>query len=342
MVDRYIKEQIQALLKPKKVNVLLGARRVGKTYIMQEIAKEYSSEVLWLDGDLATTKELLEHKNLDRYKQLIGDAKLLIIDEAQEIKEIGSVLKIMVDHIPEVAYMASGSSPFDLANKTGEPLVGRAHWHYLYPLAQIEINRHESLIATTERLSERLIYGSYPEVYTTDGYDLKRRYLNELTNSYLLKDIINYSGIRNSRKILDLLKLIAWQIGQEVSIQELGWKEVTKNSRFYFWDNGIRNAIINDFRPLDQRSDIGDLWENYLFIERLKKLTYQKIRSQLYFWRTYDQQEIDCIESLHDDLVGYEYKWSNNSVKPPRAFTTAYPHAHFETINRSNYLSYIS
>ncbi len=374
MVSRYLKGQIQGLLLPGKVNILLGARRVGKTSLMQKISDDFDGAVLWLDGDLATTRDILGHQNLDRYRQLIGHAELVIIDEAQDVDDIGKVLKIMVDHMPEVAFLASGSSPFDLANKTGEPLVGRAHWHYMYPLAQMELSNHETLIQTTERLEERLIYGSYPEVYTTNGYDLKSRYLKELSSSYLLKDILNYEGIRNSSKINNLLKLIAYQIGHEVSIQELGRqigmskntvdkyldllekvfvikkisgfsrnlrKEVSKNARFYFWDNGIRNAIINDFRSIDERQDIGDLWENYLITERLKKLQYLQNSSQLYFWRTYDQQEIDCVETLHDNISGYEYKWRKKKAKIPKAFAKAYPAASFEVVNRENFLDYI-
>ena len=265
---------------------------------------------------------------------------------------------------------------FDLTNNLGEPLVGRKNTLYLYPLAQMEFAEFENYKKTTENLEERLLFGGYPELEQYNDWEEKKEYLFEIINSYLLKDILVFEGIKNSDKIYALLRMIALQVGKEVSLQELGnqlqlskntvekyldllskvfilfkvegfsknlRKEITKSSRWYFYDNGIRNAIINNFNRLDLRTDIGDLWENYLTSERIKKQHYQKIKTQNYFWRTYDQQELDWLEEQADTLAGFEFKWSEKKkAKVPVAFAKSYPDATFEVINRSNYLDFIT
>jgi predicted AAA+ superfamily ATPase len=285
-------------------------------------------------------------------------------------------LKLIVDSIEGIKVIATGSSVFDLSNKLGEPLVGRKNTIYLYPFAQMEFSKQEDYKETTLKLEERLLFGSYPELEYYEDWDDKMNYLKEIVNSYLLKDILIYEGIKQSNKMLDLLKLIAFQVGQEVSLQELSKhlgiskntvesyldllskvfvvykvpgfsrnlrKEITKSNRWYFYDNGIRNAIISNFTRLDSRTDVGALWENYLASERIKKQNYTQKSVSNYFWRTYDQQELDWLEEDVDRLAGFEFKWNENrKAKIPTAFGKAYPEATFEVINRNNYLDFIT
>lgn len=373
-ISRILENTLHKYLVSGKVNVLYGARRVGKTFLIRKIVEKLGLPYVWLNGDLPDIQKFLSERNLAKYKSLLAGKELLIIDEAQSVPYIGMALKIIVDEIPSLKIIASGSSAFDLSNNLGEPLVGRAHWHELYPISQAELSTHENYLETTRNLEERLIYGSYPEVCLLPNTTDKEHYLIELTGSYLLRDIVSFDGIKNSSKVYDLLKLVAFQLGKEVSLLELGnqlemskntvekyldllekvyvlkkvrgfsknlRKEITKNSRWYFWDNGVRNAIIGDFKPLAFRNDVGDLWENYLMYERLKKNKYAGKHQQTYFWRTYDQQEIDCIEVKNLELEAYEFKWGNKKAKLPKAFAEAYPEAKFEVITKENYLDFI-
>lgn len=373
-IHRALYEILLKDLLPGKVNILYGARRVGKTFLLRKICAGAGYNFLWLNGEDEETARVLQSKNTAILKRLVGETQLLVIDEAQAVRDIGKILKLMVDEIPQLRVIASGSSAFDLHNFLGEPLVGRAFWHEMLPVAQIELKNQETLIETHQRLTERLIYGSYPEVITLDSFEQKERYLRDLVQAYLLKDILSFEGIRNASKILDLLRLIAFQIGSEVSMQELGQqlgmskntvekylnllekvyvlrkiggfnqnlrKEISKSPRYYFWDNGIRNAVLNDFKMPDFRNDIGPLWENYLLSERAKKLKYDQIFKEIYFWRTYDQQEIDSIEVRNAQIEAYEFKWQARPVKVPSAFAAAYPNASFQVIHRENYLTFI-
>jgi predicted AAA+ superfamily ATPase len=372
---RAILEDFQLKLKPNKVLILLGARRVGKTQIIKKYLESTNENVLQLNGEDINDARLLEERSASNYTKLLQNVSILIIDEAQSITDIGLILKLIVDSIEGIKVIATGSSMFDLANKLGEPLVGRKNTMYLFPLSQIEFTQFENYKQTTEKLEERLIYGGYPEVTHYDSWGEKQTYLREIVNSYLLKDILVFDGIKNADKIYDLLRLIAFQVGKEVSLQELGnqlniskntvekyldllskvfiifkiegfsknlRKEITKSSRWYFYDNGIRNTIINNFNTINNRTDIGDLWENYLASERFKKQKYQKIYKQNYFWRTYDQQELDWLETEAETIAGYEFKWNENrKTKIPGAFAKAYPEATFEVINKQNYLEFI-
>lgn len=361
-------------LLPGKVNVLYGARRVGKTFLLRKICAGAGFTFLWLNGEDEETAGVLRSRNTSTLRRLVGEVQLLVIDEAQTIPDIGKTLKLMVDEMPQLRILASGSSAFDLHHFLGEPLVGRAYWHEMLPIAQMELKDHETLIETHQRLTERLIYGAYPEVVMLGSFEQKERYLRDLVQAYLLKDILNLEGIRNASKIMDLLRLIAFQVGSEVSMQELGRqlgmskntiekylnllekvyivrriggfnqnlrKEISKSPRYYFWDNGIRNAILNDFKMPEFRNDIGPLWENYLLSERAKKLKYGPVFKEIYFWRTYDQQEIDSIEVRNNEIEAYEFKWQERPVKIPPAFASNYPHASFQVIHRGNYLDFI-
>jgi predicted AAA+ superfamily ATPase len=373
---RAVLADFNSKLKPNKVLILLGARRVGKTQLIKKYLETTNESVLQLNGEDLNDIRLLEERSVANYSKLLQDVSVLVIDEAQNIPEIGVILKLIVDTIEGIKVIATGSSMFDLANKLGEPLVGRKNTVYLFPLAQLEFSQFENYKQTTENLETRLLYGGYPELTHHESWEEKKEYLREIINSYLLKDILVFDGIKNSDKIYDLLRLIAFQLGKEVSLQELGnqlqmskntveryldllskvfilfkiegfsknlRKEITKSSRWYFYDNGIRNAIINNFTTLNNRTDVGDLWENYLASERMKKQAYQKMYKQNYFWRTYDQQELDWLETEAETINAFEFKWNDNKkVKAPTAFAKAYLEAIFEVINKQNYLEFIT
>lgn len=375
-IERAIIDEFRKKLVPNKVLILLGARRVGKTELIKRYLEEIpANSYLQLNGEDINDINLLKERSVNNYKRLLSGIDLLVIDEAQNVPDIGTILKLIVDSIDQIKVIATGSSMFDLSNKLGEPLVGRKNTLYLFPFAQIEFSKNENYKQTLENLEERLLFGSYPELIQYDSWEDKKEYLFEIINSYLLKDILVFEGIKHADKIYDILRLIAYQVGKEVSVQELAnqlqlskntvanyldllskvfiifkiegfsrnlRKEIVKSNRWYFYDNGIRNAIINNFNALDLRNDIGDLWENYLAYERIKKQTYQKIKTNNYFWRTYDQQELDWLEEKGDNLEGFEFKWNENKkVKIPTAFAKAYPEAVFNVINKSNYLDFI-
>lgn len=331
-------------------------------------------KALVLQGEDYDTQQLLAVRSVAAYRRLVEGVDLLVIDEAQAIPEVGAVLKLMVDQVEGLRLLVTGSSAFDLANLSGEPLTGRAHHHPLYPLSQRELGRRENHLETRQRLEERLVYGSYPEVVNLPDGASRQRYLSELVNAYLMKDLLTFDGVRNAAKLLSLLRLVALQIGREVSLEELarqlqmskntvdryldlltkvfvlrrvgGYsrnlrKEIVKNARWYFYDNGIRNALINDFRPLVLRTDVGELWENYLTAERIKALAAQERSVEIYFWRTYDHQEIDWVEAENGELRAYEFKWQRGRARPPKAFADAYPDSTFTLVNQENYLDFI-
>ncbi|MEA3495889.1 MAG: ATP-binding protein [Bacteroidota bacterium] len=374
-IQRRLEKLILERLKPNKVVLIFGARRVGKTFLLKKIDKEFKGKTIFLNAEDHETKLLLEKQSISSYKQILKDSELLILDEAQNIDEIGKILKLMVDEIQGIKIIATGSSSFDLQNISGEPLTGRSFRLQLFPISQDELSLHENLIETKRFLEQRLIYGSYPEILEFENNNDKKEYLFNIVNSYLLKDLLIFDGIRNSNKMLDLLKLIAYQMGNDVSYDELSKhlglskntvekyldlltkvfiiyrldsysknlrKEIRKSKRFFFYDNGIRNAIISDFKPIVLRKDIGSIWENYLITERLKFNNYSIKFLNSYFWRTYDQQEIDLVEEIDGKLFGYEIKWSNKIVKPPKAWQGTYTDANFETINSANYLDWIT
>ncbi|MDP3930272.1 MAG: DUF4143 domain-containing protein, partial [Bacteroidota bacterium] len=350
--------------------------RVGKTVLIKSVLDELHDEkVLKLNGEDMATEALLKVRSIENYKRLLFGYTLLVIDEAQKINEIGAILKLMVDEVPGIKILVSGSSMFDLNNKLGEPLTGRKKTFMLYPLAQMEYIQIENLVQTKSNLDQRLIYGSYPELLKLNRAIDKENYLNELVTDYLLKDILAIDGVRNASKMMDLLKLIAFQIGKEVSYDELGKQlgmskntveryldllskvfvvfkvsgfsrnlrsEIVKSSKWYFYDLGIRNTLVSNYAPLDLRADRGDLWENYCLVERLKYLSYSETKAYYYFWRTYQQQEIDWIEDRGGQLFAFEIKWNENKkVKVPTAWKTAYPEASFDVISPANYLDWI-
>ena len=371
---RELSKLILKKLQPNKVVILYGARRVGKTMLVKEILANVNEPILMLNGDDINVHDKLSIRSIENYKQILGTCKLLYIDEAQKIPEIGLKLKLMIDEIEGLRIIISGSSSFDIHKNAGEPLTGRKYTFTLYTLSENEYTQIENNINKMDKIRERLVFGNYPELLQLPDRQDKVDYLNEMISSYLLKDILVYEHIKNSQKIFNLLRLIAFQIGGEVSLQELGIqlgiskntvekyldllskvfilhkvegfsrnlrKEITKNSRWYFLDNGIRNAIIANFNPLQARNDIGALWENYMISERLKYQEYRRISSNNYFWRTYEQQEIDWVEERDGSLFGYEFKWKEEKVKIPTQWKSAYPDASFELININNFSEWL-
>ncbi|MCB0641377.1 MAG: ATP-binding protein, partial [Phaeodactylibacter sp.] len=341
LIKRTIEDQIVDSLVPNKVIVLLGPRRVGKTILLKQVIQRLDEPHVLLNGEDLAVAELLSRRSVQHYENLLQAKKILLIDEAQKVPEIGKVLKLMIDEIDGLRILVTGSSAFDINKFTGEPLTGRKKTFNLFPLSEMEYKQTESLIEKKDNLRERLIYGNYPELVQLKSKADKADYLREIVNSYLLKDILAFENIRNSHKILNLLRLIAFQIGSEVSLQELGAqlgmskntvekyldllakvfvlhklsgfsrnlrKEVTKSSKWYFYDNGLRNLIIANLNPLEQRNDLGQLWENYVISERVKFQEYHRVIVNNYFWRTYDQQEIDWVEEREGKLFGYEFK----------------------------------
>lgn len=371
MIKRLLQAVIESRLQQQKVSLVLGARRVGKTALLQNIHKQNSTNSLWLNGEDADVLRLLEHRSEAAYKRLLSGKNLLIIDEAQYVPDMGRKAKLMIDTIHPLHIILTGSSAFHI-QQSGEPLVGRSLTYYLYPVAQSELE--ENSLQAKQHLEDRLIYGGYPEEIGILDLKEKGQYLTELINTYLLKDILSFEDLRNPKKLKDLLILIAWQIGHEVSLEELGRqlamskntveryldllckvfviycrrgysknlrKEIVKNGRWYFFDNGIRNALIGNFNPLAVRHDVGQLWENYLLSERIKKNVYSQQIVNSYFWRTYDHQEIDLIEEKNAAIAAYECKRSDAKAKVPVAFKNAYPDAPFEVIHQNNYLEWI-
>ena len=368
-------ESLRRLAIPGKVVVIYGARRTGKTTLLNEFLKEEREPYILVSGEDITVQAYLASQSVEKLTAFVGAARLLVVDEAQKVPNIGLNLKLIVDHISGIRVVATGSSSFNLVRSMGEPLTGRKYTLNLFPLAQLEIGQIEKRHQTDANLESRLIYGSYPEVVLMHDNRGREQYLKEMLSSYLYKDILELDGIRHSAKISRLLQLIAFQIGKEVSYNELGTSlgmskntveryldllekafvvqkltgfsrnlriEVTKNCRYYFLDNGVRNALINNFNPLPQRNDVGELWENYLVMERLKRQEYLGQPANNYFWRTYTRYELDFVEEREGRLFGYEMKWGKSQPRPSKAWHAAYPDAAYQLINRENYLGFVT
>lgn len=374
MLVRQLQSNIQKYLLPNKVILIFGSRRVGKTILVNQIEKDFSGKVLKLNAEDSNAKDFLSHKSIANYKTSLAGIDLLIVDEAQTISDIGQILKLIVDEIKGIRIIATGSSAFDLLNKFGEPLTGRSFEFHLFPFSVVEYLEVENVFESQQKLEERMIYGSYPELQEYETSTNKSFYLQNLVNTYLLKDIFSIDGLRGSSRIFDLLKLLAYQAGSEVSPHELGKqlgmskntvekylnllqkvfvifelkpyssnlrKEVRKSRKFYFLDNGIRNAIINDFSPITNRRDAGILWENYILSERLKQNHYSLNGKRMFFWRTYDQQEIDLVEEHSGTLEAFEFKWGNSKSKVPIAWSKTYVDTNFSVVTPKDYPSWL-
>jgi len=368
-------EPLDSRLMPNKVLVIYGPRRVGKTTLLQNYLTQTPLKYKLDSGDNIRTQQILSSQDFGQILPYVEGYELLAIDEAQNIPNVGMGLKIIVDQVPGIRVIATGSSSFELAGQVGEPLTGRKLTLSLYPMAQSELLSVHNRFELKEKLADFLIFGTYPEVLQASTQSARIEILTEIANTYLLKDILVFDRIRNSRTLLDLLKLLAFQVGSEVAISELATQlgvdvktikryldllekafviyrlvgfsrnlrqEVTNKSKYYFLDNGIRNALIAQFNGLDQRNDLGALWENFILAERLKYRTYRPLYANTYFWRTYKQQEIDLIEEHDGNLYGYEFKWSQNkTVRPPSHWVETYKNSEFQVIHPDNYLEFV-
>jgi predicted AAA+ superfamily ATPase len=376
MIPRYY-DDLNKYIKPGKVLIIYGPRQVGKTTLIKKYLSSTKLKYRADSGDNIAIQNILGSQDFNEIFKYVGDNKLIFIDEAQEIAGVGMGLKIIVDQFPQVRVIVTGSSSFDLARNIGEPLVGRKRTLYLYPIAQLELlKQHNNQFDLSQKLNDFLVYGAYPDTINAKSHDDKTAYILELVNSYLLKDILSLDKIKSPKALLDLLKLLALQIGNEVSLnelgQQLGWdlktveryldllekcfiivrlggfsrnlrSEITRKSKYFFIDNGVRNGILQQFNDLDMRNDVGALWENFLIIERMKYRSYMGIHGSSYFWRTYDQNEIDLVEEFNNSLDAYEFKWSDKKIlKAPREWIDAYPEATLNVVNNSNYLRFVS
>lgn len=365
MIERLLSSTIKLKLDDEKAIILMGPRQSGKTTLLHLITKDLEKKVIWWNGDEPDIRQLLANITSSHLKNLIGQNRVLVIDEAQRIENIGLCLKLIVDNLPGVKVLASGSSSFELANKINEPLTGRKWEYHLYPISWQEMVTHHGLIEESRLLEHRLVYGSYPEIIDQPG-DHEARLL-QLADSYLYKDILTWGNIQKPDRLERLLQALAFQVGNQVSYNELGSvtglnnetvekyitilekafivfrlgtfsrnlrNELKKSRKIYFFDNGIRNAIIKHFNPVGLRDDVGALWENYLVSERVKLMANSNLTANRFFWRTAQQQEIDYLEECNGKLSAWEFKWNPRAkIKFPKTFTNAYPQAKMKAIN---------
>ncbi|MDR1134565.1 MAG: ATP-binding protein [Clostridiales Family XIII bacterium] len=373
MITRAIEESIRKEVSSgRKAVILLGARQVGKTTLTNMLFGE-RSDVLWLNGDTSNDRVLLTAQSIEQLRVIIGKHKVLVIDEAQRVPDIGIILKLIIDNIPQVKVVATGSSSLDLASRTSEPLTGRKRQFTLFPLSFAEMVEYHGRRAEQNLLQHRLIYGYYPDVVNSPGEE--RRLLQELSDSYLYKDILVLDKIKKSDKLTLLLRALAFQVGSQVSYTELGQlcgldnktvekyiaileqtfvlfrlgsysrnlrNELKASRKIYFTDNGVRNALIADFRPIELRDDIGKLWENFLVSERFKRNSYAENYANPWFWRTLAQQEIDYVEEQDGHLSAYEFKWNPSAkAKRPKAFFEAYSDSSFTVVHRDNFTEFL-
>lgn len=373
-IDRALFQPIKdKILTSDKITVIYGPRQVGKTTLAQRILRDIPLKKLAINADQQQYVDVLSSRDLERMKLLVEGYELLFIDEAQRIPDVGINLKLLHDSLPTLKIIATGSSSFDLANQVKESLTGRTWTFTLFPIALRELNKQYNYFELQQRLSEYLVYGTYPELFSLPNRKDKIQYLHELCSSYLYKDILEISSIRHTSKINDLLRLLAFQVGSQVSLSELGAslgmsketvisyidlleqsfivfrlpgfsrnlrKEVTKMDKIYFYDLGIRNTVINQLNTLEQRDDTGLLWENMMIVERKKKLAYDGIYGGSYFWRTYTGAELDYVEERDGQLYGYEFKYGKRRAQAPRSWLETYSNASYQCINPDDFYSF--
>lgn len=373
MIFRTTSDLIKKRLGDNKAIIVMGPRQTGKSTLLRELAPGFATPITWWNGDDADIRSLLNAPTSGLLRSLLGKTRTLVIDEAQRIPNIGIVLKIITDQLEGVKVIATGSSSFELANQINEPLTGRKWEYQLYPLSFDELVQHHGLLEEKRLLNIRLVYGSYPEIVNHPGEEEIR--LKQLTDSYLYKDILTWERIQKPEKMEKLVQALAFQVGSEVSYHELGQltgldnqtiekyisllekafivfrlgslsrnlrNELKKSRKFYFYDNGIRNTVINQFSPAGLRQDIGALWENFIISERMKLLAYREANFNRYFWRTHAQQEIDYIEERNAKMKAYEFKWgAGASVKFSKSFLNAYPGTETAVITPDNYYSFL-
>ena len=373
MIERVLKNRVNSLLGRQKAIVIMGARQVGKSTLLKDLFAN-RQDVLWMNGDDQDVRNLFDNISSTRAKAIIGKNNILVIDEAQRIADIGLKIKLFTDQVEGVQVIATGSSSFELANRLNEPLTGRKREFKMFPLTFSEMVNHTSLLDELRMIPHRMVYGYYPEVVTNMGEE--KNILKELSDSYLYRDILSLDNISKPEKLVKLLQALAHQIGEQVSYNEVGQligldpktvekyvdileksyvifrlgsfsrnlRNELKNSRkIYFWDLGIRNAVIGNFSNVENRADVGALWENYVISERMKKNIYSDAFTNFWFWRTQQQKEIDLIEEEDGKMHAYEFKWNPKkaNVKVPDSFAKAYPDATFEVITNENVEEFI-
>jgi predicted AAA+ superfamily ATPase len=367
IIKRDIQANIESWLFKGKIIILYGARQVGKTTLVKELLKKYADEAAYFNCEIIGVKQALEVEDPLALRNFLGKGKFFVLDEAQKVQNIGLILKLLIDTYPDLQIIATGSSSFDLANEISEPLTGRALEFTLYPFSWREIKDIFPAQSINSILEKFLVYGAYPEIIQS-GQDDARQLLDNLSSKYLYKDILIFDRIKKPNLLISLLQLLALQIGQEVSMNELAnklqcsrdtvinyldileksfiifrlrayshnhRKEISKKQKIFFIDLGIRNSIISRYNVLSVRDDLGFLWENFCVSERLKKLQVQNIYCQKYFWRTQDKKEIDYVEEYDDRLSGYEFKWSKGRAPKPKEFLS-YKNSTVELVNRDN------
>ncbi len=373
MINRIIEAELLKRIHQGKLLLVVGPRQVGKTTLMRQLVKELNTDELWLNCDNPDDRLSLQEATLTSLKTLIGSRKLIFIDEAQRVQNIGLTLKLLTDNFPEVQVVASGSSALDLANTINEPLTGRKREFQLYPFSTEELCLNSSEREEKRLLEDRLIYGFYPEVINQPA-DAQEA-LREITSSYLYKDLLSLDEVRKPAVLQKLLLALALQVGSEVTFNDLGntigidketaekyldllekafvifrlnsfsrnmRREIKKSRKIYFWDNGVRNAIINNFNSLDLRTDVGPLWENFIISERMKYLSYHRIATNVYFWRTTTGKELDWLEERGGKLYAFEAKWNpERRAKLPLGFEDAYPDTEFQVVHRENYQAFL-
>lgn len=373
MILRTILKRISARMKDRKAIVVLGPRQSGKTTLVKQLTEKTDEKVMWLNGDEAETREILAAPTLSRLRNILGKSQLLVIDEAQRIENIGVAIKLIVDHLPNVKVIATGSSSFELANRINEPLTGRKWEYHLLPLSYAEMAQHHGSMNERRILEQRLIYGYFPDVINHPGDESER--LKMLADSFLYKDILTWERIQKPERLEKLVQLLALQTGQEVSFHELGQScglnnetvekyvtllekcfivyrlhslsrnlrnELKKSRKVYFYDLGLRNAVINQFGPVEMRGDKGSLWENFLVTERLKHIYNTGQSCNRFFWRTLAQQEIDYVEEKNGKMSAFELKWKASKRKSfPSTFLNAYPGAETSLVTREQFEKFI-
>jgi uncharacterized protein len=373
MVNRILKNQIEQLLFKNKAIIIYGARQVGKTTLVEQLVEKFRSETLFLNGDDADTREMLTDLNAIRLSPVFGDKRIVVIDEAQRIPETGLALKIIHDNFKDIQLIATGSSALELANKVNEPLTGRKFEFFLHPFSFGEMVQHHGFLDEKRFMEHRLVFGYYPDIALNAGNEI--RLLKSLASSFLYKDLLMLEQIKKPVLLEKILKALALQIGNEVSYSELGQltqsdkntvekyigfleqayiifrmealsrnvrNEIKKGRKIYFYDNGIRNAILSNFQPVASRTDAGILWENFIISERFKFLSNKDIDFKRFFWRTTQQQEIDYIEETEGKLSAFELKLSPNArVKPSATFTNAYPDTVFNVVHPANFHEFL-
>lgn len=367
MITRTLEKIVLDRLNTGKAIILLGARQVGKTTLLKTLFGD-SEDVLWLNGDEMDVQSLFANGSASRFRAIFGNKKTILIDEAQRITDIGLRLKLITDQIPEVQLIATGSSSFELANQINEPLTGRKWEYKMYPISYGEMVAHHGLLEEKRMLPHRMVYGYYPDVVNNPG--MEKDILKQLSDSYLYKDILLWEHVKKPEGLMKLLQALAFQVGSQVSYNELSQlcgldaktvekyivlleqtfiifrlgsfsrnlrNELKSSRKIYFYDNGIRNALIANFNHLELRQDIGALWENFLFSERMKKLHYSQKWVNSWYWRTKEQKEIDCIEESDGQLTAYEFKWNPSAkYKIPKLFLETYAGSRFQLVHREN------